>query len=91
MISIAPSGKDTVTPTLEKRLWDAADTATRVSATPKCEATWRDFRGAKDHWSANSGLKSQEYSAPVLGLSYYDDPHDATDRFDFVLASARNN
>ena len=44
---IAPSEKDRVTGTLEKRLWDAAD----------------QFR-------ANSGLKSQEYSAPVLGLIF---------------------
>jgi type I restriction enzyme M protein len=70
MIWIAPSGKDTATATLERRLWDAADTATRVSATPKCEATWRDSRGAKDDWSANPGLKSQEYSAPALGLIF---------------------
>jgi type I restriction enzyme M protein len=44
---IAPSEKDTVTNTLEKRLWAAAD----------------QFR-------ASSGLKSQEYSAPVLGLIF---------------------
>lgn len=44
---IAPSEKDTVAATLERRLWDAAD----------------QFR-------ANSGLKSQEYSAPVLGLIF---------------------
>lgn len=55
MIWIAPTAKDAA---LGKRLWDAADTATRVSAIPKCEATRRDFRGAKDHWSANSNLKS---------------------------------
>ena len=67
---IAPSEKDNNNPALEKRLWDTIDTATRVSANPECEATWRDFRGAKDHWSANSGLKSQEYSAPVLGLIF---------------------
>ena len=70
MIWIAPSEKDHDNAALEKRLWDAADTATRVSASPECEATWRDFRRAKDHWSANSGLKSQEYSAPVLGLIF---------------------
>ena len=118
MIWIAPSEKDTATNTLEKRLWDAAD-----------------------QLRANSGLKAQEYSAPVLGLiflrfaevrfaaqrakleqasasarrgsrvdepaayhaegilylptearfgylqSYYDAPHDATGRFDFVLAN----
>ena len=67
---IAPSEKDTNNAALEKRLWDAADTATRVSAKPESESTWRDFRRAKDHWSANSGLKSQEYSAPVLGLIF---------------------
>lgn len=44
---IAPSEKDTVTATLEKRLWDAAD----------------QFR-------ANSGLKAQEYSGPILGLIF---------------------
>lgn len=44
---IAASGKDALTGTLEKRLWDAAD----------------QFR-------ANSGLKAQEYSAPVLGLIF---------------------
>src|SRR3990172_12743862 len=47
MIWIAPSGKDTATATLEKRLWDAAD----------------QFR-------ANSGLKAQEYSGPILGLIF---------------------
>jgi len=47
MIWIAPTEKDTATETLEKRLWDAAD----------------QFR-------ANSGLKAQEYSAPVLGLFF---------------------
>jgi len=60
---IAPTEKDTDNAALEKRLWDTADTATRVSANPECEATWRDFRQAKDHWSANSGLKAQEYVA----------------------------
>ncbi|MBL8636133.1 MAG: SAM-dependent DNA methyltransferase [Myxococcales bacterium] len=44
---IAPSEKDIVTATLEKRLWDAAD----------------QFR-------ANSGLKAQEYSGPILGLIF---------------------
>lgn len=44
---IAPTEKDTVTATLEKRLWDAAD----------------QFR-------ANSGLKAQEYSGPILGLIF---------------------
>jgi type I restriction enzyme M protein len=47
MIWVAPSEKDTVTETLEKHLWDAAD----------------QFR-------ANTGLKAQEYSAPVLGLIF---------------------
>jgi len=47
MIWVAPSEKDSVTETLEKSLWDAAD----------------QFR-------ANSGLKAQEYSAPVLGLIF---------------------
>jgi hypothetical protein len=47
MIWIAPSEKDTANGSLEKKLWDAADTATRVSASPECEATWRDFREAK--------------------------------------------
>lgn len=42
---IAPSEKDAVNGTLEKRLWEAAD----------------NFR-------ANSGLKSQEYAGPILGL-----------------------
>lgn len=44
---IAPSEKDKVTASLEKRLWDAAD----------------QFR-------ANSGLKAQEYSGPILGLIF---------------------
>lgn len=44
---IAPSEKDTVSATLEKRLWDTAD----------------QFR-------ANSGLKAQEYSGPILGLIF---------------------
>jgi type I restriction enzyme M protein len=47
MLWVAPSEKDTVTETLEKRLWDAAD----------------QFR-------ANSGLKPQEYSGPILGLIF---------------------
>jgi hypothetical protein len=53
-----PIRKDTDNAALEKRLWDNADTATRVSASPECEAIWRDFRRAKDHWIANSGLKA---------------------------------
>jgi type I restriction enzyme M protein len=44
---IAPSEKDTLTQTLEKRLWDSAD----------------QFR-------ANSGLKAQEYSGPILGIIF---------------------
>jgi type I restriction enzyme M protein len=44
---IAPTERDSVTATLEKRLWDAAD----------------QFR-------ANSGLKPQEYSGPILGLIF---------------------
>lgn len=43
----APTEKDALTSTLEKRLWDAAD----------------QFR-------ANSGLKPQEYSGPILGLIF---------------------
>ncbi len=70
MIWIAPSAKHTDSAALEERLWAAADTAGRVSANPARASTWRDSRGAKDHWSANSGLKSQEYSAPVLGLIF---------------------
>jgi len=44
---IAPSEKDTLTQTLETRLWDSAD----------------QFR-------ANSGLKAQEYSGPILGIIF---------------------
>jgi len=44
---IAPTEKDSVSATLETRLWNAAD----------------QFR-------ANSGLKAQEYSSPVLGLIF---------------------
>lgn len=44
---IAPSEKDALTQTLEKRLWDSAD----------------QFR-------ANSGLKAQEYSGPILGIIF---------------------
>ena len=47
MIWIAPSEKDSLTTTLEKRLWDSAD----------------QFR-------ANSGLKAQEYSGPILGIIF---------------------
>lgn len=47
MLWIAPSEKDAVANSLEKRLWDAAD----------------QFR-------ANSGLKAQEYSGPILGLIF---------------------
>ena len=70
MTWIAPFEKEASNAALEKRLWDAADTATRLGAHPHYEATWRALRAAKDHWSANSGLKSQEYSAPVLGLIF---------------------
>jgi hypothetical protein len=38
---------------------------------------------AADQFRANSGLKPQEYSGPILGLSCYDDLHDATNRLDF--------
>ena len=44
---IAPTEKDALTETLEKRLWDSAD----------------QFR-------ANSGLKAQEYSGPILGIIF---------------------
>jgi type I restriction enzyme M protein len=47
MTWIAPSEKDAVTETLEKRLWASAD----------------QFR-------ANSGLKAQEYSGPILGIIF---------------------
>ena len=47
MTWIAPSEKDILTGTLEKRLWDNAD----------------QFR-------ANSGLKAQEYSGPILGIIF---------------------
>ena len=46
-----------------------------------------------DQFRANSGLKAQEYSGPILGISRggqvnsYDDPHKATGQFDFVLAN----
>jgi hypothetical protein len=73
MTWIAPTEKDTASATPEKRLWDAA----------------QQFR-------ANSGLKSQGYSASLPALegdlrhssivnSYYDDPHDATGRFEFKI------
>jgi hypothetical protein len=44
---IAPPEKDSLTGSLEKRLWDTAD----------------QFR-------ANSGLKAQEYSGPILGIIF---------------------
>jgi type I restriction enzyme M protein len=44
---IAPSEKDALTDTLEKRLWESAD----------------QFR-------ANTGLKAQEYSGPILGIIF---------------------
>ena len=47
MYWIAPSEKDPISGTLEKRLWDSAD----------------QFR-------ANSGLKAQEYSGPILGIIF---------------------
>jgi type I restriction enzyme M protein len=47
MYWIAPSEKDSISGTLEKRLWDSAD----------------QFR-------ANSGLKAQEYSGPILGIIF---------------------
>lgn len=47
MIWIAPTEKDTITDTLEKRLWAAAD-----------------------QLRANSGLKAQEYSGPILGIIF---------------------
>jgi type I restriction-modification system DNA methylase subunit len=47
MIWIAPSEKNSLTATLETRLWDSAD----------------QFR-------ANSGLKAQEYSGPILGIIF---------------------
>ena len=37
-----------------------------MSANPEYEGTWRDFRDVKDHWIANVGLKSREYTAPIL-------------------------
>ena len=47
MIWIAPSEKDPVHGSLERKLWDSAD----------------QFR-------ANSGLKAQEYSSPILGIIF---------------------
>ncbi|HEY5769823.1 MAG TPA: type I restriction-modification system subunit M N-terminal domain-containing protein [Terrimicrobium sp.] len=47
MYWIAPSEKDSISGSLEKRLWDSAD----------------QFR-------ANSGLKAQEYSGPILGIIF---------------------
>jgi len=47
MIWIAPSEKDALTETLEKRLW-----------------------GSADQFRANSGLKAQEYSGPILGIIF---------------------
>jgi len=35
----------------EAKLWLSADTATRVSASRDCAATWRVLRGAQDHRS----------------------------------------
>ena len=62
MIRIAPSEKDHDNAVLEKRLWDAANTAACASANPECENTLRGFRRAKDQRSANSGL--------ILGLIF---------------------
>jgi hypothetical protein len=36
---------------------------------------------------ANPALTPQGYSGPILRLSFYDALHDATSRFDFVLAN----
>jgi type I restriction enzyme M protein len=47
MTWIAPTEKDTLSVTLEKRQWDSAD----------------QFR-------ANSGLKAQEYSGPILDIIF---------------------
>ena len=46
------------------------------------------LRDAPDPLRANSDLKPQEYSDPILGLTCYDAPYDATGRFDFVLGNA---
>ena len=48
--SAPPQGKDSFAHLgFEAKLWLAADTATRASASRECAATSRDFRGAQDH------------------------------------------
>jgi len=52
----------------EAKLWLSADTATRVSASRDCAATWRDLRGAQDHRS--NTMHAAEYQHVVLGLIF---------------------
>jgi hypothetical protein len=41
------------------------------------------FWDAAEQFRANSSLKPQEYSLPILGLIYCDHPRDTTGRFDW--------
>jgi len=73
---IAPSEKNADNAALEKRLWDAADQLRANS----------EERATGDLCRMNLAVHGLEGDIKQA-ISYYDDPHDATGRFDFVLAN----
>jgi len=86
MIWIAPSEKDTDNAALEKRLWDAADQF-RANSGLKTQQSEESGRLCRLNLAFH-GLEGEIKHGGNIN-SYYDDPHDATDCFDFVLAKAK--
>ena len=82
MIWIATSEKDTDTATIEKRLWDAAGQF-RANSGLKSQESEETGRLCRLNLAVH-GLEGEIKPGGNIN-SYYDDPRDPTDRFDFVL------